>query len=143
MSKKLIAKVRLALPAGKATPSPPVGPCLGSYGVNIAAFCKQYNDQTSSMGNTVIPAEVCIYEDRSFAFILKTPPTSVLILQALSLQKGSDHSSETTVGILQQEQLESIALQKLPDLNTNNIQMAKRIVAGTARNMGVSIEVES
>lgn len=139
MPKKLIAKVRLALPAGKATPSPPVGPCLGSYGVNIAAFCKQYNDQTSSMGNTVIPAEVCIYEDRSFSFILKTPPSSVLILQALSLQKGS-HQSPQNVGILNHEQLEKIAVQKLPDLNTEDVEMAKRIVLGTARNMGVSLE---
>ena len=141
MPKKLIAKVRLALPAGKATPSPPVGPCLGSYGVNIAAFCKQYNDQTSSMGNTVIPAEVCIYEDRSFSFILKTPPTSVLILQALSLQKGSD-SSPQSVGILNHEQLEMIAVRKLPDLNTEDVEMAKRIVLGTARNMGVSVEAQ-
>lgn len=140
MPKKLLTKVRLALPAGKATPSPPVGPALGSHGVNIAAFCKQYNDQTTSMGNTIIPAEVSIYDDRSFTFILKTPPTSVLITKALSIEKGSENSKENTVGVLTQQQLEAIALQKLPDLNTENIDMAKNIVAGTARNMGVSIQ---
>lgn len=139
MPKKLKNKIRLALAAGKATPSPPVGPVLGSYGVNIAAFCKQYNEQTSTLGNTIIPAEISIYDDRSFSFILKTPPTSVLISKALSLTKGSDNSKQNIVGTLTQQQLEIIALQKLPDLNTDQLAMAKKIVAGTARNMGVAI----
>ncbi len=142
MPKKLIGIVKLALPAGKATPSPPVGPALGSFGVNIASFCKQYNDQTGSMGNTIIPAEVCIYDDRSFSFILKTPPTSVLILQALSLQKGSDNSKKNLVGVLTPTQVEKIAQQKLPDLNTENLESAKRIISGTATNMGVALEKE-
>lgn len=139
MAKKPIGKVKLALSAGKATPSPPVGPALGSFGVNLAAFCKQYNDQTSSMTNTIVPADITIYDDRSFTFVLKTPPTSLLIVQALSVRKGSPNSKQSIAGTLTQEQLEEIARQKLPDLNTENIDVAKKIVSGTARNMGVSI----
>ena len=139
MSKKLIGKVKLALSAGKATPSPPVGPALGSFGVNLASFCKQYNDQTSSMTDTIVPAEITIYDDRSFTFVLKTPPTSLLILQAVSIKKGSANPKQSPAGRLTQQQLEEIARQKLPDLNTENIEVAKKIVSGTARNMGVSV----
>jgi len=139
MPKKIVALIKLALPAGKATPAPPVGPALGQHGLNIMNFCKEYNAKTADKGDLIIPVEISAFEDRSFSFILKTPPASVLLAKAANIKKGSGEPNRTTVGSITQEQLEEIAKIKLPDLNTNNIKSAMKIVQGTARNMGISI----
>ena len=139
MPKKITALIKLALPAGKATPAPPVGPALGQHGVNIAAFCKEYNAKTTDKGGLIIPVEISVYEDRSYTFILKTPPASVLLAKAAKISKGSSTPNRVNVGSITKAQLEEIATIKLPDLNTNKIESAKRIVEGTARNMGISI----
>jgi len=139
MAKKITAFIKLALPAGKATPAPPVGPALGQHGVNIAAFCKEYNAKTGDKGDLIIPVEISVYEDRSYTFILKTPPASVLLTKAAKIKKGSSNPNTINVGVINKSQLEEIAQTKLPDLNTNNINSAMRIVEGTARNMGISI----
>lgn len=139
MAKKVIALIKLALPAGKATPAPPVGPALGQHGVNIMAFTKEYNEKTKDQAGMVIPVEITVYEDRSFSFILKTPPASVLIKKALGLESGSGTPNTAKVGTLTQAQLEEIAKIKMPDLNANDIEAAKKIVAGTARSMGVNV----
>lgn len=139
MAKKVVAIIKLALPAGKATPAPPVGPALGQHGANIAAFCKEYNAQTADKGDLIIPVEISVYEDRSYSFILKTPPASVLLIKAANLTKGAAEPNKVKVGSITQTQLEEIAKIKLPDLNTNNINSAMRVVAGTARNMGISV----
>ena len=143
MAKKIIGLVKLALNAGKATPAPPVGPALGQYGANIVMFCKEYNARTSSNVGLVIPVEITLYDDRSFSFILKTPPASVLLAKAAGVNKGSGKPSSQAVGYISQDQLKEIATTKLPDLNTNNIMKAMQIVAGTAKNMGIKIENES
>ena len=140
MAKKITGIVKLALNAGKATPAPPVGPALGQHGVNIVMFCKEYNARTADKPGLVIPVEISIYEDRSFSFILKTPPASVLIAKAAGLSKGSGQPNTKKVGSITKEQLASIAETKLPDLNTNNVSQAMKIVGGTARNMGISIK---
>ena len=140
MPKKITALIKLALPAGKATPAPPVGPALGQHGINIAAFCKEYNAKTVDKTGLVIPVEISVYEDRSFSFILKTPPASVLLIKAAQIKKGSSVPNRINVGTITKTQLEDIAAIKLPDLNTNKIESAMRIVAGTARNMGIKIE---
>nr|YP_009027621.1 50S ribosomal protein L11 [Neoporphyra perforata]AGQ17147.1 50S ribosomal protein L11 [Neoporphyra perforata]AHB35115.1 50S ribosomal protein L11 [Neoporphyra perforata]AHB35324.1 50S ribosomal protein L11 [Neoporphyra perforata]AIA19486.1 50S ribosomal protein L11 [Neoporphyra perforata]AIA19695.1 50S ribosomal protein L11 [Neoporphyra perforata] len=140
MAKKVTGIVKLALNAGKATPAPPVGPALGQHGVNIVMFCKEYNARTSDKSGLVIPVEISIYEDRSFTFILKTPPASVLIAKAAGLNKGSGEPNTKKVGNITYKQLESIAETKLPDLNTNNILQAMKIVGGTAKNMGILIK---
>lgn len=140
MAKKVTAIVKLALSAGKATPAPPVGPALGQHGVNIVMFCKEYNARTADKSGLVIPVEISIYEDRSFTFILKTPPASVLIAKAAGLNKGSGEPNTKKVGSITNKQLESIAETKLPDLNTKNIPQAMKIVRGTAKNMGVLIK---
>jgi len=139
MAKKVVAIIKLALPAGKANPAPPVGPALGQHGVNIMAFCKEYNAKTSDKVGSVIPVEISVYEDRSFTFVLKTPPASVLIRQAAGIEKGSSEPNRTKVGSITRKQLQEIAVTKLPDLNTDNIEAAVRIVEGTARNMGVTV----
>ena len=139
MAKKIVALIKLALPAGKATPAPPVGPALGQHGVNIAAFCKEYNAKTGDKTGLIIPVEISVYEDRSYTFILKTPPASVLLAEAANIKKGSSTPNRINVGSITKAQLEEIANIKLPDLNTNKINSAMKIVEGTARNMGISI----
>jgi large subunit ribosomal protein L11 len=138
--KKVVAVVKIQLPAGGATPAPPVGTALGPHGVQTMEFCKQYNAATENQRGSVIPVEISIYEDRSFTFVLKTPPTPVLIRQAAGLDKGSATSGRSQVGTITAEQLAEIAAVKLPDLNTTDIEAAKRQVAGTARSMGVAVQ---
>lgn len=140
MAKKLLTVVKLQIPAGKANPAPPIGPALGQHGVNIPDFCSKFNAQTAKMGDTIIPVEISIFEDRSFTFITKTPPASILILKALGLQKGSSEPNKTKVGKLTKAQLREIAEKKMPDLNANDVEAAMKTIAGTARNMGVTVE---
>ena len=139
MAKKIVALIKLALPAGKATPAPPVGPALGQHGVNIAAFCKEYNAKTGDKTGLIIPVEISVYEDRSYTFILKTPPASVLLAEAANIKKGSSTPNKINVGSITKAQLEEIANIKLPDLNTTKLESAMKIVEGTDRNMGISI----
>ena len=139
MAKKIKAFIKLALPAGKATPAPPVGPALGAQGVNISSFCKEYNAQTVDKLGLIIPVEISVYEDRSYTFILKTPPASVLLAKAAQIQKGSGKPNVFSVGSISRDQLKNIAIIKLPDLNTRNVLSAIKIVEGTALNMGISI----
>jgi len=139
MAKKVVGKIGLALQAGKATPAPPVGPALGPYSLNIMEFCKQYNDRTKSQDGMVIPVQITVYEDRTFTFITKTPPASFLIKRALGIESGSAIPNRTKVGTLTQAQIREIAQVKMPDLNANDLEMAVRIVAGTARSMGVEV----
>ena len=140
MAKKVVALIKLDLPAGKANPAPPVGPALGQRGVNIMAFCKEYNAKTSDKAGMIIPVEISVYEDRSFTFVLKTPPASVLILKAAGIEKGSSQPDKEKVGSITYNQLKDIAQTKMPDLNANDIDAAMNIVEGTARNMGVLIK---
>jgi large subunit ribosomal protein L11 len=139
MAKKVVALIKLALPAGKANPAPPVGPALGQHGVNIMAFCKEYNAKTADKPGMIIPVEISVFEDRSFTFILKTPPASVLIRKAAGIEKGSSEPNKTKVAAISREQLREIAETKLPDLNANDIDAAMNIIEGTARNMGVTV----
>ncbi|MFC1496239.1 50S ribosomal protein L11 [Candidatus Margulisiibacteriota bacterium] len=138
--KVLITKIKLQIPAGKANPAPPIGPALGQHGLNIMEFCKAYNAATKDKGDLVVPVEISVYKDRSFTFILKTPPAAVLIRKAAKIEKGSATPNKVKVGKINKKQLEEIAKIKLPDLNANDVQAAMKIVAGTARNMGVTIE---
>jgi large subunit ribosomal protein L11 len=137
--KKVVAIIKLALPAGKANPAPPVGPALGQHGVNIMAFCKDYNARTANEVGMIIPVEISVFEDRSFTFILKTPPASVLIKKAAGIQTGSKEPNRNKVAKITRTQLKEIAQTKMPDLNANDIEAAMKIIAGTARNMGVLI----
>ncbi len=139
MAKRVVGKIGLALQAGKATPAPPVGPALGPYSLNIMDFCKQYNERTKSQDGMVIPVQITVYEDRTFTFVTKTPPASFLIKRALGLESGSAIPNRTKVGTLTQAQIREIAQVKMPDLNANDLEMAMRIVAGTARSMGVEV----
>jgi|TARA_B110000208_G_C11730175_1_gene416090 large subunit ribosomal protein L11 len=139
MPKKLVAIIKLALPAGKATPAPPVGPALGQHGLNIMNFCKDYNARTADKGDLIIPVEILAYEDRSFSFVLKTPPASVLLAKAANVKKGSAEPNRTVAGSITQAQLEEIAKIKLPDLNAITLSGAMKIVEGTAKNMGIKI----
>nr|YP_007878184.1 50S ribosomal protein L11 [Calliarthron tuberculosum]AGA63795.1 50S ribosomal protein L11 [Calliarthron tuberculosum] len=139
MAKKVIGLVKLALNAGKATPAPPVGPALGQHGANIVMFCKEYNARTNDQLGLVIPVEITVYEDRSFSFILKTPPASVLLAKAAGIEKGSGSPNIQNVGSISQSQLKQIAATKMPDLNTNDLIKAMKIVSGTARNMGITV----
>ncbi|AFZ17285.1 50S ribosomal protein L11 [Microcoleus sp. FACHB-53] len=139
MAKKVVAMIKLALPAGKANPAPPVGPALGQHGVNIMAFCKEYNAKTADQAGMVVPVEISVFEDRSFTFILKTPPASVLIQKAAGIPKGASQPNKQKVGTITRAQLQEIAQTKMPDLNANDIEAAMKIVEGTARNMGVAI----
>ncbi|NLE73699.1 MAG: 50S ribosomal protein L11 [Actinobacteria bacterium] len=140
MAKKVRAIVKLQINGGQATPAPPVGPALGQHAVNIMEFCKAYNAQTQDKVGTVVPVEITVFEDRSFTFILKTPPAAVLIKEITGLSKGASMSRRETVGKITREQLRTIAEQKLPDLNCTDIDAAINILAGTARSMGVSVE---
>ncbi len=140
MAKRVTGKVGLQLQAGKATPAPPVGPALGPYSLNIMAFCKEYNERTQSQAGMVIPVEITIYEDRTFTFVTKTPPASFLIKRALGIESGSAVPNRTKVGTLTEKQLREIAEVKMPDLNAVDIAMAMRIIAGTARSMGVEVK---
>ncbi len=138
--KEVTGFIKLQIPAGQANPAPPVGPALGAQGVNIMQFCQAFNNETQDKGNTIIPVEITVYEDKTFDFICKTPPAAVLIRQALGIAKGSGVPQRDKVGTLTQAQLTEIAETKLPDLNANDIEAAKKIVAGTARSMGVLVE---
>jgi len=140
MPKKVVGFVKLALSAGKATPAPPVGPALGQHGANIVMFCKEYNAKTADKVGLVIPVEISIYEDRSFSFILKTPPASVLLAKAAGIEKGSGQPNSNKVGFISVDQLNEIASMKLPDLNTNDINKAILIIGGTASSMGILIK---
>jgi len=137
--KKVAALVKIQIPAGAATPAPPVGTALGPHGVAIMDFCKAYNEATESQRGTIVPVEITVYEDRSFTFILKTPPTSVLIKQAAGLEKGANTAGRETVGSITDAQVVEIAQIKLPDLNANDLDAAKLQVAGTARSMGITV----
>jgi large subunit ribosomal protein L11 len=139
MAKKVVALIKLAIPAGKANPAPPIGPALGQHGVNIMAFCKEYNARTQDKVGLVVPVEISVFEDRSFTFILKTPPASVLIKKAAGIEKGSGEPRTQKVGSINRAQLREIAETKLPDLNANDVEAAMKIVEGTARNMGVTV----
>ena len=140
MAKEITGKIKLQCPAGQATPAPPVGPALGSYGVNIAAFVKQFNDATRAQQGLIIPVEITVYEDRSFTFITKTPPAAVLIKEAIRISKGSGEPHVNKVGTISQDQIRAIAERKMPDLNANDIDAASKIIAGTARSMGVDVK---
>ena len=140
MAKKVRAIIKLQINGGQATPAPPVGPALGQHGVNIMEFCKAYNAQTQDKVGTVIPVEITVFEDRSFTFILKTPPAAVLIRQAAGIAKGSGSPRKEKVGKISRDQLRQIAEVKLPDLNANDIDAAMLVLAGTARSMGVVVE---
>ncbi|MEE8715647.1 MAG: 50S ribosomal protein L11 [Coriobacteriales bacterium] len=138
--KKVSGFIKLQIPAGAANPAPPVGPALGSQGVNIMAFCKEFNDRTKDQSGTIIPVEITVYEDKSFEFITKTPPAPVLIKEALGIKSGSAVPQRDKVGQLTQAQLREIAEKKMPDLNANSVEAAMSIIAGTARSMGVTVE---
>ncbi|NJK60417.1 MAG: 50S ribosomal protein L11 [Oscillatoriales cyanobacterium SM2_1_8] len=140
MAKKVTAIIKLALNAGKATPAPPIGPALGQHGVNIMAFCKEYNARTTDKVGTIVPVEISVFEDRSFTFVLKTPPASELIKKAAGVATGSNEPNRLRVGTITRAQLQDIAQTKLPDLNANDIEAAMKIIEGTAKNMGVAIE---
>ncbi len=140
MAKALKTKVKLQIQAGKANPAPPIGPALGQHGVNIMEFCKAYNAQTQDKGDMTIPVEISIYEDRSFTFVLKTPPASTLLTKAAGVEKGSGEPNRNKVGSVTKKQVEEIAQIKLPDLNARDIEAASRIIEGTARNMGIEIK---
>ena len=139
MAKKIKGKIKLQVVAGKANPSPPVGPALGQHGVNIMEFCKAFNARTQDDLGMIIPVEITVYADHSFEFITKTPPAAVLIMKELGLKGGSGVPNRNKVGKITQDQLRTIAEIKLPDLNTDNIEMAKRIIAGTCQSMGVDV----
>lgn len=140
MAKKIKTKVKLQCPAGKANPAPPVGTALGPQGVNIMEFCNQFNEKTRQLGDTVIPVEITIYEDRSFTFITKQPPMANLIMKAAGIQKGSGVPNREKVGKLTKHQVKEIAEKKMPDLKVNNMESAMKVVEGTARSMGVEIK---
>jgi large subunit ribosomal protein L11 len=141
MAKKEIAKIKLQLPAGQANPSPPVGPALGQHGVNIMEFCKAYNARTQDKVGLIVPVEITVYADRSFNFITKTPPASVLLLKAAGLEKGSGEPNLTKVGKVTKAQVKEIAEVKMEDLNAADIEGAMRMIEGTARNMGIEIDL--
>jgi len=140
MEKEIKAKVKLIIPAGEATPAPPIGPSLAQYGINIGEFCNKFNEASKEFKGMKIPVEITIYEDRTFDFVLKKPPVSALIKKYLKIEKGSSEAGRKFVGKLSKEDLRKIAEEKLPDLNTDNIEKAIEIVKGTARSMGVKIE---
>ena len=141
MAKKVLTLIKLQIPGGQANPAPPVGPALGQHGVNIMEFCKAFNAQTQDQagGGTIIPVEITVFEDRSFTFITKTPPAAVLIKQAIGLDKGSGEPNRNKVGTITRDQLREIAQKKLNDLNAHDVDQAEKIIAGTARSMGVEV----
>jgi large subunit ribosomal protein L11 len=140
MAKKVLTTIKLQAPGGQASPAPPVGPALGQHGINIMEFVKAFNAQTANDMGTTIPVEITVYEDRSFTFVTKTPPAAVLIRQALGLDKGSAEPNKEKVGTISQAQLREIAEKKLPDLNAHDVDQAAKIIAGTARSMGVEVQ---
>jgi large subunit ribosomal protein L11 len=140
MAKKVKAIIKLQIPAGKATPAPPVGPALGQHGINIMAFCKEYNERTASQEGFIIPAEITVYEDRSFTFTTKMPPVSDLLRRALGVEKGSGNPGTEKIGKISKDKLYEIARTKMKDLNTTEVDKGADIVAGTARSMGVDVE---
>ena len=140
MAKKVTGYIKLQIPAGKATPAPPVGPALGQHGVNIVEFTKQFNARTAEMGDTIIPVVITVYADRSFTFITKTPPAPVLILKAAGIESGSAKPNKTKVAHLTKDQVRKIAETKMPDLNAASIEAAMSMIAGTARSMGITVE---
>ena len=140
MAKKIKAFVKLALPAGKATPAPPVGPALGQHGVNIVAFCKEYNAKTADKTGLIIPVKITIFEDRSYSFILKSPPASILLAKFANVKKGAAIPNREIVGSVTSEQIKEIATIKMEDLNTDNIEKAILIIQGTAKSMGIKVE---
>jgi len=142
MAKKVLQVIKLQIPAGQASPAPPVGPALGGASINIMEFCKAFNAQTQAGNGTLTPVEVTVYEDRSFTFITKVPPVAVLIRQALGIDKGSSEPHKDKVANLTRDQLRQIAETKMPDLNTTDVESAMKIVAGTARSMGVTVDAE-
>ena len=139
MAKKVIGQIKLQIPAGKANPSPPVGPALGQHGVNIMEFCKAYNAKTQDMGDTVVPVVITVYADRSFSFITKTPPAAVMLLKAAKIPKGSGVPNKNKVGKVTEAQVREIAEVKMPDLNASDIDAAMKTIAGTARSMGLEV----
>jgi len=140
MAKKITKKLKLVIPAGKANPAPPIGPALGQAGINIGEFVKQFNDATKDMIGDVVPAEISVYEDRTFTFVLKTSPTTNLILKALGKEKGSGKNAVSKIGTLTKAQVKEIAEKKMVDLNANDIEAAMKIVEGSARSMGVDVK---
>jgi len=140
MAKKVKAVIKLQVSAGKATPAPPVGPALGPYGINIMAFCKEYNERTASQEGFIIPAEITVYTDRSFSFVTKMPPASDLLRRALGVEKGSGNPRGDKIGKISRDKLNQIARSKMKDLNTNDIDKAASIIQGTARSMGIEVE---
>ena len=139
MAKKVLTLIKLQIPGGQANPAPPVGPALGQHGVNIMEFCKAFNAQTQQDAGTTIPVEITVYEDRSFTFVTKTPPAAVLIRQAIGIEKGSGEPNRTKVGTITNDQVRAIAEKKLDDLNAHDVDQAAKIIAGTARSMGVEV----
>jgi large subunit ribosomal protein L11 len=140
MAKKITKRLKLVIPAGKATPAPPTGPALGQAGVNIGEFVKQFNDATAKMAGDIVPVEITVYEDRTFSFVLKTPPASSLILKAIGKEKGSGKNAVSKVGSITKAQIKEIAEKKMPDLNANDIEAAMKIIEGSARSMGVEVK---
>ena len=140
MAKKVRAVIKLQIPAGKANPAPPVGPALGQHGVNIMAFCKEYNERTADQVGSIIPVEITVFDDRSFTFATKTPPTTDLLKKALGIEKGASTAGHEKIGNLSRDKLREIAQAKAKDLNTTSIEGAERIIEGTARSMGIEIE---
>ena len=140
MAKKVIQLIKLQISAGKANPAPPIGPALGQHGVNIQDFCGKFNEKTREMGDTVVPVVISVYEDKSFSFIMKKPPAAEMIKKAINLKRGSPIPHKEKVGVLSKAKLREIAEKKLPDLNANDVEHAMKIIAGTARSMGVTIE---
>jgi len=140
MAKKVMTLIKLQIPAGQANPAPPVGPALGQHGVNIMDFCKAFNAKTQQEGNTIIPVEITVYEDRSFTFITKTPPAAVLLRQAAGIEKGSGEPNREKVATVSSSKVREIAELKMPDLNANDVEAAMKIIAGTARSMGIVVE---
>jgi large subunit ribosomal protein L11 len=137
--KKVVAIVKLQIPAGKATPAPPVGPALGQHGVNIMEFCKSYNEKTARQAGTIVPVEITIFADRTFTFVTKTPPASVLLKKAAGLEKGSGEPNKKKAGRVTRQQIRDIAESKMPDLNTKDLEAAMRMIEGTARSMGIEV----
>lgn len=140
MAKKVLTTIKLQIPAGKATPTPPVGPALGQHGVNIMEFCKSFNAQTQDKSGLIIPAVITVYSDRSFTFVLKSPPASVLLKRASEIEKGSAESNREKVGTVTTAQLQEVAEIKMVDLNAGSVESAMRMIAGTARSMGLTVE---
>lgn len=139
MPKKLVAKVKLQIPAGKATPAPPVGPALGQHMINIVAFCKEYNERTAKQVGIIIPVEISVFEDRSFSFVLKTPPAATLLKKAAGVEKASAEPNRNKVAKVTEAQVREIAEQKMPDLNAASLEAAMRLIEGTARSMGIEV----